>query len=346
MRRWLRPAPRLPHSADGRRIAVVIPARNEADHIGRTLESLHRQSWPGHLDIFVVDDNSADKTAAVAATYPNTVVLEGAPLPDGWTGKLWAVFQGIEAANKTRPDYILLTDADIEHWYHSVRDLVARAETQKLDLASVMVKLHCSTLQERLLIPAFVYFFFKLYPPSWVANSSSSTAGAAGGCMLVRAEALKRIGGIKSIRNALIDDCALAAAIKRSGGGIWLGLAKANTSSRVYNSFGEIWDMIARTAFTQLHYSPVYLAGAVVGMLITYAAPPVLALAGSRVALAAWLMMFITFVPVLRYYRLSILWALPLPLIALFYLSATIGSAFRYWRGEGGQWKDRSQAPR
>jgi len=317
----------------------VIPARNEAEVLGEALASLRAQQFNGELHIYVVDDNSSDATAEIADAHGATVLHAG-PLPDGWTGKMWAVSQGVKAAIAGRPDYLLLTDADIAHGPTSVQDLVSRGTL----LASVMVKLRCESMAERLLIPAFVFFFFKLYPPRWIADPRARTAGAAGGCILIRPDALVKIGGIEAIRGELIDDCALAAAVKRHGP-IWLGLSSETRSIRPYQDLSAIWNMIARTAFTQLHHSGVLLLGAVAGMFVTYLAPPIFTVAGSWMAAAAWLCMSIAYAPMLRFYGQPVLLAPLLPLVACFYLAATIHSATRYWSGAGGQWKGRAQAP-
>ena len=265
-------------------------------------------------------------------------------MPEGWTGKLWAISEGLKHAAGFEPDYILLTDADIVHSRDNVAGLVARAEAGDLDLVSYMVKLQCQTLAEHALIPAFVFFFFKLYPPLWVARRDRSTAGAAGGCILIRPQALARIGGIAAIRGELIDDCALARAVKQ-GGNIWMGLTEETRSIRDYATFGEIWRMISRTAFTQLHHSIWLLAGTILAMAVIYLAPPLLILTGDRIAavcgMAAWILMIVSYVPTLRFYRRSVAWAPVLPLIALFYMIATFDSAIRYWTGRGGLWKGR-----
>ncbi len=332
----------------GLRIAVVIPARDEAATIARTVGSLRNQQYDGRIEVIVVDDHSADATARMAAEEGATVIAS-LPLPAGWTGKMWAVSQGVERALAENPDYLLLTDADIEHDPMSVAGLVARAEAGKLVLTSHMVRLNTETAPEKMLIPAFVYFFLKLYPPGWIADRRRSVAGAAGGCMLVRPEALARAGGIASIRGEVIDDCALARLLKPQGP-IWLGLTLSTRSLRVYRSFGEIRGMIARTAFTQLQYSALLLAGTLAGMLLTYVAPVVLTFSGVKSAqapaAAAWLLMSLSYLPALRLYRQSPLWALALPLIAAFYSAATLESAIRYWTGSGGQWKGRAQAPK
>ena len=325
--------------APARRVAVVIPARDEAATIGRTVRSLAAQSYAAELAIFVVDDHSADGTGDIARAE-GARVMEAEPLPPGWTGKMWAVSQGLEHALALNPDFVLLTDADIEHAPDNITSLVARAERDRLDLTSYMVRLENRTPAERFAIPAFVFFFFKLYPPGL------GTRGAAGGCMLARASALRRIGGVSRIRGEVIDDCALAREISRSGGRLWLGLTSKTRSLRSYGTFGEIAHMIARTAFTQLNYSALMLAGTVFGMTLIYLAPPAFTMAGSIPGAIAWLLMSVSYAPMLRFYGQSVLWAPLLPAVALFYTGATIQSAVRYWTGRGGHWKGRVQAAR
>ena len=333
-------------------VVAVIPARNEAETVGRAVASLAAQRYPGALHIVLVDDASADGTAnaARAAASPGILtVVRGRPLPPGWTGKLWAVDQGVREAARFSPDYLLLTDADIEHPPGNVAALVARAAAGGIDLVSYMATLGCRTLAERALVPAFVFFFFMLYPPAWVADPRRATAGAAGGCMLVKRAALERIGGLAAIRGELIDDCALARSIKAGGGRVWLGLSAATHSVRGYAGFAEIGGMISRTAFTQLNYRAVMLAGTAAGLAIAYLLPPALALAAPGGAArwlgaAAWAMMSAAWLPCLRFYRRSPLWAPLLPLVAAFYLGATFHSAVSYWRGRGGMWKGRPQA--
>jgi hopene-associated glycosyltransferase HpnB len=342
----VKPSTEPPSSPAGPSVAVVVPARNEETVVGRAIQSLVAQDFSGAFHVFLIDDHSTDATAQAAGAHERLTVLRAGPMPRGWTGKLWAVSEGLKRAEQLDPDYILLTDADIVHPRDSVSRLVARSEAEHLDLASWMVKLKCHTLAERALIPAFVFFFFKLYPPSWIASRRHRTAGAAGGCMLVRRSALTRIGGIATIRGELIDDCALARAIK-PGGAIWLGVAPDVHSIRDYTSFAEIGRMISRSAFTQLRHSTLLLAGTIAGMVILYLAPPLLLLtrdaAASILGLAAWLLMTISYVPVLRFYRRSLIWAPALPLIAVFYMAATLDSALRYWTGSGGMWKGRVQ---
>lgn len=338
------------------RVAVVVPARNEAGTVGRCVESLVRQDYAGEFQIIVVDDHSEDRTSELARGAAQSAggagqltVVQAEKLQPGWTGKLWAIQQGVSTAESKRPDYFWFTDADIEHSPDTLRRLVTRAESPQLDLTSLMVLLQAKTIPERLLIPAFLYFFLMLYPPTWIAETKSKTAGAAGGCILLRREALERIGGILTIRSEVIDDCALARAVKRSGGAIWMGLTRKSVSLRAYTSFGEIRDLIARTAFTQLKYSAVVLLGTVVVMLLTYLVPVVLTFHVQplvwRLSLIAWALMTLTYLPTVRFYQLSPLWAPLLPLAAAFYFYATCLSAVRYWMGRGGQWKGRAQAP-
>ena len=328
-------------------MAVVIPARDEGESIGRAVRSLRAQDYGGDLRIFVVDDHSTDDTAERAREAGASVIKSDA-LSAGWTGKMWAVSQGLDVALAASPDYVLLTDADIEHGPDNVRSLVARAESDNLDLTSCMVRLENATFAEKALIPAFVFFFLKLYPPERIARPGR-TAGAAGGCMLVRAAALERIGRVGRIRNRIIDDCALAREVKQSGGRLWLGLTVETRSLRSYHGFGEIAGMIARTAFTQLHHSTLLLAGTVAGMAVIYLVPPLTALftplPAAGMGALAWLLMAFAYTPMLRLYRQSVLWAPLLPLVALFYTWATILSALRYWTGRGGGWKGRVQDP-
>jgi len=337
------------------RIVAVLPARNEAETIVRTVESLVAQDYRGEFHIVVVDDHSQDETGALArraaddrSASDRVTVIQAALLQPGWTGKLWALQQGIGQAVPP-PDYFWFTDADITHAPDTLRRLVARAENQKLDLVSLMVLLQAKTIPERLLIPAFLYFFLKLYPPRWIADRKARTAGAAGGCILLRHSALEGIGGISAIRNEVIDDCSLAIAVKRSGGAIRMGLTRRSVGLRAYDSFAEIRDLIARTAFTQLRYSGLLLFGTVLGMLLTYIVPVVLVFDTVpfvwRMSFLAWALMTVTYLPTVRYYRLSPLWAALLPLAAAFYSYATCLSAVRYWLGRGGQWKGRAQAP-
>jgi hopene-associated glycosyltransferase HpnB len=338
-----------------RRVAVIIPARNEAQVIGQTVTSLLAQA-DELLHVFLVDDASADATVQVAQQAATSLgkadsltVLESRPLPPGWSGKLWAVSQGFEATRSFTPEFLLFSDADIVHSPATIPSLVAIAE-RGFDLVSFMVKLHCCSLAERLLIPPFVYFFFKLYPPAWTRNPGRATAGAAGGCLLIRPQALARAGGIEAIRNEIIDDCALALAVKRSGGKTWLGMTDESVSIRPYGSFFEIGRIISRTAFNQLRHSTLLLLGAVAGLTVTYLLPPALFVSRHPVPIVlgalAWATMTATYLPMVRFYRLNPIWALTLPLAALFYMGATVHSACKFWSGRGGQWKGRAQDQR
>jgi len=330
-------------------VAVVIPARNEAEVIADSVGSLLRQDYPGPLSVTVVDDDSSDGTGAAAlragaGAEREVTVLTGQGPPAGWTGKLWALKQGIAAAEAARPDYLLLTDADIVHAPDTVRWLVAKAQGSGSVLTSLMAKLRCESLAERSHVPAFIYFFAMLYPFAWVARTSRATAAAAGGCMLVRADALTQIGGIACIRNALIDDCSLAAKLKAVGP-IWLGLTERVRSIRPYPHFADVRNMVARSAYAQLRFSPLMLLGCIFGMMLTFLAAPLLAIFAEGwprvVGLAVWLAMALSFVPTLRFYRLSPLWGLALPGIAFMYMAYTIDSAWRHWRRRGGEWKGR-----
>lgn len=336
------------------RIAAIVPARNEAALIAGSVTTLLDQDIEGELRIWVVDDHSEDGTGARAreaarkrGAQDRVTVLAAPDLPAGWTGKLWALSQGIEAARDFAPDWLLLTDADIEHDRAGVRRLVAGCEAGGLDLASYMVRLHCESFAERALIPAFLFFFLKLYPPDWINDPGRALAAAAGGCILIRPQALDRAGGIAAIRGEIIDDCALAKRVKAAGGRIWMGVASETRSARGYRGFGEIWNMIARTAFTQLKHSTPILIGTIIGMMALYVAPIAALFTGDRAAarwgLAAWALMSAIYAPAVRFYRLSPLWALSLPAAATFYTGATACSALRYWRGRGGQWKGRVQ---
>ena len=335
--RFWRAAPAALPRPVGGDVTAVIPARDEEATIGRTVRSLARQGVP----VLVVDDASRDATAS-AARGAGAEVLTGAALPEGWTGKLWALEQGVR---RVTSEWVLLTDADIEHHATSVGELLTLAEDEDLDMASLMVRLHCDSVPERLMIPAFVWFFALLYPFAWVAEPERRTAAAAGGCILIRRAALERIGGFAAISDALIDDCALAAKVKESGGRIWLGLSDGTASLRRYPRLADIWRMVTRTAYTQLDYSPAKLAGTLVGLGALFLVPPLAFLFAEGWArllgLAAWALMAGLYWPMLRFYRLSPLWAPLLPLTSLVYLGATLDSARRHWEGKGGEWKGR-----
>lgn len=326
-------------------VVAVVPARDEADVIARSLGSLVAQDYPGAFRVILVDNSSSDGTGAIAAALGGVEVMRGAPLAPGWTGKLWALAQGVARAGEA-PAYLWLTDADIEHAPDTLRMLVTRAEAGELALVSLMARLRCDSLAERMLIPAFVFFFQMLYPFGQV-NRRKGPGAAAGGCMLVRREALAAAGGIAALRNALIDDCTLGALLMRQGP-IWLGLTDRSLSIRPYPGFGAVAAMIARSAYAQLGYSPIVLAGTIAGLALVYAAPPALALFGHGLAqimaAIAWGLMALAFQPMLAFYRRSPLWGIALPAIAAFYAGCTLLSAWQHARGRGGMWKGRAQA--
>jgi len=348
----------LDSSADRERwpsVIAVIPARNEAKTVGKVVSSLLVQDYPGAFGVVLVDDGSDDGTAEKAGKAANGSVrfsvIKGKPLAPGWTGKLWAMAQGLEQAALTAPDcvYVLLCDADIVHDPANLRRLVAKAEGEALDMVSLMVMLRCKNFWERLLIPAFVFFFQKLYPFPWVNDPLDRTAAAAGGCMLVRRSAIDKAGGLEAIRSRLIDDCALAALIKKNGP-IWLGLTEHVHSLRAYKRLGEIRSMVARTAFVQLNYSVWRLVGAVFAMILTYLGPPSAAVAGIFMGdplmflggVIAWFLMVFAYDPTLELYGQPAWRGMLLPLAALLYTLMTVDSAIQHWRGRGGMWKGRS----
>lgn len=348
-------------------ICAVIPARNEADLLPVTLRSLLTQDYPGCFTVILVDDHSTDKTSLVAHNVAQELdktqqlhVLSAEALPTGWTGKLWALHQGIQYAQTLTPppDYFLLTDADIKHDALNLHRLVAKAQQEDLNLVSLMVRLRCESFWEKLLIPAFVFFFQKLYPFRWVNDITKSTAAAAGGCILITCEALKSIGGIQVVCSALIDDCALAQAVKSSHssppdqnnkGRIWLGLSDSTISLRPYSSLATIWEMVTRTAFTQLNYSLGRLLVAVIGMILVYIIPPVGAIFGGLTGnwlmaiagLSSCLLMAYAYLPTIRFYGCSPWLSFSLPAIALLYTLMTLDSALRHWQRRGGAWKGR-----
>jgi hopene-associated glycosyltransferase HpnB len=344
-----RDAPALPDPAEWPAVAVLVPARNEEATVGETVRSVLRQDYPGPLRLLVVDDRSTDATAAraraAAAGDPRFTLVTGGPRPPGWTGKLWALDQGAEALRDDPAPLLLLTDADIRHAPDSLRSLVKRASAGRLVLASLMVRLRCESPAERWLIPAFVFFFGMLFPFRRVRNPAASArkAAAAGGCVLLDRAAFAAAGGFAAIRNAVIDDCALARRMKTRGP-IWLGLSDRAESLRAYPSFGDVRRMVARTAYAQLGYSPALLACMVAALALVFLAPPLLALfADSGAARGggalAWAAMALAYAPTLRRFGLSLLRAPALPAITAAYMLFTIDSALAELRGRGGMWK-------
>ena len=346
----------LPWAGPWPAVAAVIPARDEALCVGETVASLLGQGYAGEFRVIVIDDQSRDGTAQVArdaaaklGKADRLTVLAGRDLPAGWTGKLWAQQQGVSQADALAPppDYLLLTDADIVYGAGAVSQLVARAQANGSVLTSLMVKLNCKSFAERLFIPAFIFFFQMLYPFAFANDPRKATAAAAGGCMLVRRDALAAAGGMAAIRGALIDDCALAKLLKAKGP-IWIALTDRVRSIRDYPSIGDIRGMVARSAYAQLRYSPLLLAGTVIGLALTYLAPVALTFFASGVAqflgIFTWLLMAFAFRPTLRFYGLSAWWGLALPAIAAIYMAFTVDSAYQHARGRGGMWKGRAQA--
>jgi len=393
-------------------VVAIVPARNEAATIAQAVTSLLQQNYAGEFSIVLVDDHSEDNTAQVASQAARALNAESritiraaSPVPTGWTGKLWAlntgtatlgcapttsISPGPQTASRTDainnptpnlpPTYFWFTDADIIHAPDTLHRLVSCAEHHHLDLTSLMVLLQAKTLPERALIPAFLFFFLKLYPPSWIANPQSRTAGAAGGCILLRSEALQRIGGFAAIRSEVIDDCALARAVKAAQPSLervgqpplavlrrtprrnmhspvpdhptplWMGLTRSSISLRSYSTFAEIRDLIARTAYTQLRYNPLLLLATTAAMFLIHLAPILLLFAPNPtpriLAASTWLLMSLVYLPTIRFYRLNLAWAATLPATALFYTYATALSAIRHHAGRGAQWKGRTQANR
>ena len=333
------------------RVEAVVPARNEAPFIARSIASLLEQRFAGTLHVTLVDDHSEDGTVAAARSERASIVL-ARELKPGWTGKLNALQSGIDAVLESgpAPDFWLFTDADIEHENDNVSALVAVAQRDRLDLMSLMVHLNCTTFWERLLVPAFVFFFAKLYPFAWSSDPRRATAAAAGGCVLLANSALERIGGLSSIADRLIDDCSLAAAVKKSGGRIRLGLTSRAKSIRPYASLGELWNMVKRSAFTQLNHSYAMLGLTLAGMTLLYLAPPLLTLYGllandppvEIIASFTWLLSAVLYLPTLRAYGRPAPAAFALPLAAALYTAMTVDSAFAHARRRGGVWKGRA----
>jgi hopene-associated glycosyltransferase HpnB len=379
-------------------VAAVVPARNEAESLPGTLPALIAQDYPGPFHVFLVDDNSDDGTGALAAElgekaawdgWAPLTVVDGRPRPDGWAGKVWAMAQGFAAATgaspgteaspaTAAPEFVLFTDADIDWAPYALRALVQAAVADDRALVSQMALLRAETRWERMIVPAFVYFFAQLYPFRKVSDPKSRTAAAAGGCMLVRRTALEAVGGLERIKGALIDDVALGTLLKRAGNRTWLGLSTDVRSARPYPDLGSLWNMIARSAYVQLRYNPLLLAGTLAGLLVLYAAPPAgliawllaalhagphsatvystagqftltwstgigdAALVAGIAGLVGWVLMAASFVPMLRLYRLSPLRAPALPVVALLYAAMTADSAWRHYSGRAVAWRGRA----
>jgi hopene-associated glycosyltransferase HpnB len=341
-------------------IATIIPARDEADTIGTVLAAHMASTYAGHVSTILVDDSSTDGTGEIAieaaAHAPRPLkAVSAPPLPEGWTGKLWALEAGSNAVTEAAPGakYLLLTDADIVHAPDTLTRLVAHAEQQNLSMVSLMARLDVRGFWGALLIPAFVFFFQKLYPFPWINDPARHAAGAAGGCILIRRDALEQIGGFPALRGALIDDCTLAARVKRGPPhrAIWLGLADSEvTSLRDNRRLDSIWTMVTRTAFTQLRRSGLLLAGSVLGMMVTYLAGPLAVLLmpvhgdmlTGTLGAVAWMLSGLAYLPTARLYRLPAWQALGLPLSAFLYSLMTVASAISHWRGQGGKWKGRT----
>jgi hopene-associated glycosyltransferase HpnB len=330
-------------------VVAVVPARNEADVIRRSIGSLLAQDYPGPFHVVLVDDQSDDGTGELARglNSDRLTVLTGGLRPSGWTGKLWAMKQGSDHAANLRPEFLWFTDADIEHSSDNLRQLVGRAQDGDKVLVSLMARLSCKSYAEHFLIPAFVFFFDMLFPFGAVNNPHSTVAAAAGGCMLVRREALEKAGGLAVIRHNIIDDCALGRTMKTQGP-IWLGLTDRAVSLRSYDHLSDIAHMVTRTAYAQLGYSPLVLAATMLGLALVYLAPVMVALFAWGISQLAgwlaWIIMAVMYQPMLRFYRLSPLWGLALPLIGVFYAAFTLQSAVQHWSGKGGMWKGRAQA--
>ena len=344
-----------PDAAEWPPVCVVVPARDEARTVEDCLASLLAQDYPGPFGVLLVDDRSSDGTGAIARglASPHLHVVTGSEPPPGWSGKLWAVAQGIEETARVMPGedgYVLLADADIIHEPSHLATLMGKALRDDLDMVSEMVELNTESAAERALVPAFVYFFQMLYPFARVNDPRRRIAAAAGGTILIRIAALSRIGGIDSLRAALIDDVTLARRVKQSGGAIWLGHTRLARSVRPYPHPADIWRMVARTAYVQLRFSPLWLAGTVLGMALVWMVPPLAAVFGEGMGrvcgLVAWLLATLSFLPTLRRFRLAPFWALLLPAVAVFYTAATIGSAVDHHRGRGVVWKQRAYRER
>ena len=339
-------------------VAAIVPARNEAGTVANCLNALGAQDYPGRFSVLLVNDSSTDGTGetarrtAVEAASPHPIrVIDAPALEAGWAGKLWALESGLGFTSERgeEPDYLWFTDADIIHQPRVLQSLVAKAQQDDLAMVSLMVKLACRSFWEQLLVPAFIFFFQMLYPFPAINDRSNRSAGAAGGCILLKAEALKSAGGLAAMKDRLIDDCALGQAVKSNGNGIWLGLAAHSDSLRRYLNLGEFWQMVARSAYVQLRHSPVLLVVSVAGMALTFMAGPVLLLtapfhgnaAAGLLAAVSTLAMAVAYTPTLKYHGLAKGHALLLPFAALLYMCMTIHSAIRHWIGAGSSWKER-----
>ena len=349
--------------ADWPSVTALVPARNEAEHISACLTGLGNQDYPGAFQVLVINDSSTDETARIArhcadrSDLRHTIDVVDAPdLQTGWAGKLWALDHGAKhlAAHGRRPEFFWLSDADVVHDPATLRRLVAKADASDLAMVSLMVRLACASFWERLLVPAFVFFFQMLYPFPAINDPASPAAGAAGGCILLRRSVLERAGGISAIKDRLIDDCALAARIKSTGAAIWVGLATESHSLRRYDRLAEFWWMVVRSAFVQLRYSNLLLMVSILGMVITFICAPLIILgfpmhnSGAAVLLAAisWTMMCFGYIPTVQYHMLGKSRCLTLPAASALYMIMTLHSAVRHWRGLGQNWKNRAYRPK
>lgn len=357
----LDPEPSAP--ADWPSVIALVPARNEADHIGSCLTALGAQDYPGAFRILVINDSSTDETGEIArhcAGMPDLrhpiEVIDAPDLEAGWAGKLWALHNGMQhlESQGARPVFFWLSDADVVHDPATLSRLAAKAEADDFALVSLMVRLACASFWERLLVPAFVFFFQMLYPFPAVNDRTCPMAGAAGGCILVRRDSLNRAGGIASIKDRLIDDCALAARIKATGAAIWVGLAMQSHSLRRYDRLAEFWRMVSRSAFVQLKYSAVLLAVSVVGMIVTFICLPLIILSfpwhasvlAAMVGVMSWTLMCFAYIPTVRHHELKIWRSVTLPLASALYMAMTLHSALRHWLGLGQSWKNRAYRPK
>ena len=331
-------------------IVALIPARNEVETIGATILSLRNQIYSGKIEIIVIDDNSSDGTEIAARKAMCSRIIKSGDLPSGWTGKLWALHQGIKLIQKEFPktEYILFTDADINHSKENILQLVSKASCENLDIVSLMVRLNSESFWERFLVPPFIFFFQMLYPFRWVNDPRKKIAAAAGGCMLIRKTALDRVDGVLQIKGCLIDDCALGKSIK-SHGSIWLGLSEKTKSLRRYDQLVEIWSMVSRTAFAQLNYSLTNLLGTSLALFVTFLMPLLMLIFGivfgNQLAIMggslSWLLMTFAYISTIRLFQIPFIWVFSFPFASFLYLIMTLASAIYFWRGRGGSWKGR-----